>query len=134
MSFADKAKETALEAADQAKEAAAKVVESVKLAAAGAAEKIEAGGYVDKAAATLDEKTGGKYSEHITKVAETTKSGVSKLKADGETATSVEYSTEFGTEPTETAADAAAVFEEAERFDAADNADVGAQFKEDPLA
>jgi hypothetical protein len=116
MSFFDKAKERAAEAAGIAKEAADKAGESVKLAAAGAAQKIEEGGYVDKAAAKIDEKTHGKYTEKIDKVASGTKGTMGKLvsdaKAGEDAATDVEYSTEFGTEPTETAQDAAEVFEE----------------------
>lgn len=114
MSFFDKAKEKALEAAELAKDAAEKAAEAAKEAAAGAAHKIEEGGYVDKAAAKIDEKTGGKYSDKIAKVADSTKDGVSKLTTDdGEQAIDVEYSTEFGTEQTETAAEAAEVLKDA---------------------
>ncbi|WP_300677893.1 antitoxin [Nocardioides sp.] len=118
MSFFDKAKERAAEAAGIAKEAADKAGESIKLAAAGAAQKIDEGGYVDKAAAKIDEKTHGKYTDKIDKVATGTKGTMGKLVTDagdpetGEKVTDVEYSTEFGTEPTENAADAAEVFKE----------------------
>ncbi len=110
MSFFDKAKEKAREAAESAKEAASSAAESAKAAAAGAAHKIEEKGIVDKAAAKLDEKTGGKYSDKIAKAAASTKEGVEKLKGE-ESAIDVEHSTEFGTEVTETAEDAAEVFE-----------------------
>lgn len=111
MSFFDKAKEKAREAAGLAAEAAEKAAESAKAAAAGAATKIEEKGYVDKAAAKIDERTKGKYSDRIAKAAASTKGGVEKLKGE-ETAVDVEYSTEFGTEVTETAEEAAEVFEE----------------------
>jgi len=72
MSFLNKAKETAEAAAEKAKEAAGK-----------AAAKIEEGGYVDKVAAKIDEKTHGKYSDKITKAASTANDGVSRI-APGE--------------------------------------------------
>ena len=96
---------------DKAKEAAEQAVEKAKEAAATAAHKIEETGVVDKAASFADEKTGGKYSDKIAKAADSAKGGVSKLKGE-ETAVDVEYSTEFGTERTETAKDAAEVFEQ----------------------
>jgi hypothetical protein len=112
MSFLDKAKETAQQAAEKAKEAAEK-----------AAHKIEDGGYIDKAAAKIDQKTGGKHSETISKVASGAKGSVGKLTGDDdaeaeqteEKTVDMEYSTEFGTEPTETAAEAAGVFEDGEQ-------------------
>lgn len=95
---------------DKAKEAAEQAVEKAKEAASTAAHKIEETGVVDKAASFADEKTGGKYSDKIAKAADSAKGGVSKLK--GDEVESVEYSTEFGTEKTETAKDAAEVFKE----------------------
>lgn len=100
MSFLDKAKEAAQTAQAKAAEAAQK-----------AAAKIEETGLVDKAASFADEKTGGKYSDKIAKAAGTAKESVSKLKSD-DGAVDVEYSTQFGTEPTETAKEAAEVFEQ----------------------
>ncbi len=84
MSFFDKAKEKAKEAAEKAAEAAKDAAESAKAAAAGAAQKIEEGGYVDKVAGKIDEKTKGKYSDKIAKAAASTKGGVEKLKSEGE--------------------------------------------------
>lgn len=100
MSFLDKAKEAAQTAQAKATEAAQK-----------AAAKIEETGLVDKAASFADERTKGKYSDKIAKAADTAKDGVSKLKPE-ESAVDVEYSTQFGTEPTETAEQAAEVFEQ----------------------
>lgn len=97
---------------DKAKEAAEQAVEKAKEAASTAAHKIEETGAVDKAASFVDDKTGGKYSDKISKAADSAKDGVSKLKADEGDAPSMEYSTEFGAEPTETAKDAAEVFEQ----------------------
>ncbi|UDY24135.1 antitoxin [Nocardioides sp. Kera G14] len=131
MSFFDKAKEKALEAADMAKEAAEKAAEAAKLAAAGAAQKIDEGGYVDKAAAKIDEKTGGKYADKVDRFATSAKDTVSKLKP-GEQAVDVEYSTEFGAEPTETAAEAAEVFETESSYDIADASNVNQDFTEEP--
>lgn len=95
---------------DKAKEAAEQAVEKAKEAASTAAHKIEETGVVDKAASFADEKTGGKYSDKIAKAADSAKEGVSKLK--GEEAVDMEYSTEFGAEPTESAKDAAEVFKQ----------------------
>lgn len=79
MSLFDKAKERAAEAAALTKSAAEKAAEAAKLAATGAAQKINEGGYIDRAASTIDEKTGGKYSDKITKVASSTQGAVTKL-------------------------------------------------------
>jgi len=114
MSFFDKAKEAAKEAAEKAKDVAEQAAEKAKEVTEKAAHKIEEGGYVDKAAGKIDEKTGGKYSDKIAKVAATTKEGVGKLTTDDEEeVVDMEYSTEFGAERTETAEEAAEVFEEA---------------------
>ena len=108
MGFLDKAKGKAEEAVALAKDAAEK-----------AAAKVEENELVEKAASFVDNKTKGKYSDKIAKVASTAKGSVAKLNADGGDETgeegdvpSMEYSTEFGAEPTEDAAQAAEVFEE----------------------
>lgn len=112
MSFLDKAKKQAQVAAEKAREQARLAQAKTQEAAASAATKIQEGGLVDKYAAKIDEKTGGKYSDKIAKAASTAKSSVDRI-APGEAAASMEYSTEFGAEPTETAAEAADVFEQA---------------------
>jgi len=111
MSFLDKAKEKAQQAAELAKEQAEVAKAKAKEAADKAAHKIEETGLVDKAASAIDGRTGGKYSDKIAKAASTAKDSVGKMKA-GETVTDMEYSTTYGAEPTESASDAAQVFQQ----------------------
>jgi hypothetical protein len=111
MSFMDKAKEKAQQAAQIAMEQAEVAQAKAKEAAEKAATKIQEGGLVDKYAAKIDERTGGKYSGQIAKAATQAKSSVDKIAPAKEEAVDMEYSTEYGAERTETAAEAAEVFE-----------------------
>lgn len=111
MGFLDKAKKQAQSAADKAKEQAGVAAALAKEATTKAATRIEDTGLVDKVASTVDQQTKGKYSDKIAKAAEAAKGSVGKL-TPGESVVDMEYSTEFGSEPTETAAEAAEVFEQ----------------------